>query len=414
MKIGLVTACYKPLINGVTHMVSLMKDHLEEAGHEVTVFTLGDPDPAGEEAGVIRSPGISIGDTGYYFGFRYTNRAQELLREMEIIHCHHLFMSVEMAHRYGRCPVVYTNHTRYDLYTGTYTALPQPAADAVMRQVWPDFTDYCDVVVTPSASVRQVMQEFGVRQPIEVIENGIELDRFLQTDREAARQALKIEGETTRFIYVGRLSVEKSLDTLLDQFAIAQNMIADIELIIIGKGIMLDSLKDQAQELGIADKVRFTGGVPYKKIPQWLAAADLFITASLSEVHPLTVIEAMASGLPVVAPASPGIADTVQSGQTGLLTDYPDGGLAAGMTALLLNPDLRRQMGRAAREASRLYDIQRTMDKTMALYERLREERPDLNRKEKHGRWNAYEERVRPMVEQLAKLLRPPDSRRYG
>ncbi|MEI2422081.1 glycosyltransferase, partial [Arthrospira platensis SPKY2] len=100
------------------------------------------------------------------------------------------------------------------------------------------------------------------------------------------------------------------------------------------------------------------------------------------------MIEAMAAGLPVVASASPGIVDTVQSGQTGLLTDYPEGGLAAGMTALTLHPDLRRQMGRTAQEASRLYDIERTMQKTMALYERLRQERPDLNRKEKHGRWN--------------------------
>jgi 1,2-diacylglycerol 3-alpha-glucosyltransferase len=414
MKIGLVTACYKPVINGVTHMVSLMKDYLEEAGHEVTVFTLGDPDPAGEEPGVVRSPGIPLGDTGYYFGFRYSSRAQELLREMEIIHCHHLFMSVEMAHRYGRCPIVYTNHTRYDLYTGSYAALPQPAADAIMRQVWPEFTDNCDIVVTPSASVRRVMQEFGVRQPIEVIENGIELDRFLHTDRPAARQKLQMEGETTRLIYVGRLSPEKNLETLLTQFAIAQNMAADMELILVGKGTILDELKARAAALGVADQVRFTGGIPYEEIPHWLAAADLFVTASLSEVHPLTVIEAMAAGLPVVAPASPGIVDTVQSGQTGLLTDYPEGGLAAGMTALTLHPDLRRQMGRAAQEASRLYDIERTMQKTMALYERLRRERPDLNRKEKHGRWNLYVEKVQPIVEQLADLLRPPDGKRHG
>jgi len=414
MKIGLVTACYKPLINGVTHMVSLMKDYLEDAGHEVTVFTLGEPDPAGEEAGVVRSPGIPVGDTGYYFGFRYSSHAQELLRQMEIIHCHHLFMSVEMAHRYGRCPIVYTNHTRYDLYTGAYTALPQPAADAIMRQVWPDFTDYCDVVVTPSESVRRVMLEFGVRRPIEVIENGIELDRFHNTVREAARSRLQITAEKTRLIYVGRLSSEKNLETLLAQFAIVQNILPEVELILVGKGPARDDLKKLAQELDIAASVRFTGPVPYEDVPHWLAAADMFVTASLSEVHPLTVIEAMAAGLPIVAPASPGITDTVKSAKMGLLTDYPDGGLAAGMAALILNPEIRRQMGRAAREGSCHYDIRRTIEKTLNLYERLRQERPDLTREKPHGGWRNYAERVQPMVEQLAGLLRPPDGGRHG
>ena len=106
MKIGMVTACYKPVINGVTRMVALYKEALEELGHEVTVFTLGEPDPAGEDANVVRSPAIPLGKTGYYATFGYNREARERLREMDIIHCHHLLMSVEMAHRYGQCPVV--------------------------------------------------------------------------------------------------------------------------------------------------------------------------------------------------------------------------------------------------------------------------------------------------------------------
>ena len=61
MHIGMVTACYKPVINGVTRMVALYKHHLEALGHEVTIFTLGEPDPAGDEPGVVRSPAVSLG-----------------------------------------------------------------------------------------------------------------------------------------------------------------------------------------------------------------------------------------------------------------------------------------------------------------------------------------------------------------
>jgi 1,2-diacylglycerol 3-alpha-glucosyltransferase len=111
-----------------------------------------------------------------------------------------------MAHRYGRCPIVYTNHTRYDLYTGAYTALPQPTADAIMRQIWPDFTDYCDVVITPSASVRDVMRDFGVRQPIRVIPNGIHLAPFTQPQAPRSRASLGVPEDTILTAYTGRLA----------------------------------------------------------------------------------------------------------------------------------------------------------------------------------------------------------------
>ncbi|HMT20274.1 MAG TPA: glycosyltransferase, partial [Promineifilum sp.] len=166
MRIGMVSATYDPaVVNGAVRMVSLYQRHLEALGHEVYIFALGQSDETDAAARIVRSPGIRLGNYGYYLGMGYTREAQTLLAQMDIVHCHHLLMSVEMAHRYARCPIVYTNHTRYDLYTGAYTPLPQPTADAIMRQVWPEFTDYADVVVTPSASVRDVMLEFGVRRP---------------------------------------------------------------------------------------------------------------------------------------------------------------------------------------------------------------------------------------------------------
>ncbi|MFW6062595.1 MAG: glycosyltransferase [Chloroflexota bacterium] len=406
MRIGMVTACYKPVMNGVTRMVSLYKEKLEAEGHEVTVFTLGDPDPAGEEENVLRSPAIPLGDTGYYFSFRYSKEAQERLRQMDIIHCHHLFMSVEMAHRYGDCPIVYTNHTRYDLYTGAYMPLPQPAADALMRQLWPEFTDYCDVVITPSPSIRDIMRAFGVRQRIEVIPNGIDLEPFWNPARCRSRSDFGIPEQATLLIYTGRLSTEKNLKKLLGQFALAHEIVSDLHLLFVGKGPLQEKLQQRAKELNLEQSVHFAGAVPYKEVGALLALADAYVTASISEVHPLGVIEGMAAGLPVAAVSSPGIADTVQHGQTGLLTSTPEG-LAAAITALIIDPPRCRQMGAAAHEASRRYDIERTVLQTMELYEELRRTRPDLRREKGHGRW--LKRQAPPMLEQLAQLLRPPE-----
>lgn len=405
MQIGMVTACYKPVINGVTRMVALYKEQLEAAGHEVTIFTLGEPDRAGEEGNVIRSPALPLGDTGYYFSFRYSRAAQERLRQMEIIHCHHLFMSVEMAHRYGRAPIVYTNHTRYDLYTGAYTPLPQAAADAIMRQIWPEFTDYCDVVITPSASVREVMRAFGVRRPIEVIPNGIDLAPFWEPTRRLTRADFGVPENGLLLIYVGRLSEEKNIEALLAQFAVARELIPKLDLLLLGEGPQREEVPARARRLGIGGAVHCPGAVPFAEVGSALAVADGFVTASISEVHPLTVIEAMAAGLPVVAVSSPGIRDTVVHEQTGLLTSRVEG-MAAAMVRLMTNPERRRQMGANARAASERYDIRHTVSRTLDLYRRLRETRPDLLRRRKHGHWPMPS--PPPLLEQLGRLLRPP------
>ncbi len=409
MKIGMVTACYKPVLNGVTRMVSLYKQELEKLGHQVTIFTLGDPDPAGEEAGVVRSPAIPVG-SGYYFTMRYTREAQELLAEMEIIHCHHLFMSVEMAHRYGRCPIVYTNHTRYDLYTGAYVSIPQPAADAIMRQVWPEFTDLADLVITPSDSVRQIMLDFGVQRPIVVVENGVDLRPFRNPPRPFTKESLGIPAEAILLVYVGRLSSEKNLEVLLEQFAVAQELLPKLHLLLIGTGTIQDELELMAQDLGISPQVHFSGAIDFAEVPNYLAAADMFVTASQSEVHPLTVIEAMAAGLPVVASSSPGIVDTVQSMKSGLLTSQPEKGLAAAIVGLALNEALRQQMSASALEESKRFDISKTVTHTVQLYEELRKTRPDLQRENAHGKWLRNWEKFQPMLDQLAGLVRPPDT----
>lgn len=409
MKIGMVTACYKPVINGVTRMVELYKRHLEERGHQVTIFTLGEPDPAGDEPGVVRSPAIPMGNSGYYFSFSYNRQAQKLLGEMEIVHCHHLIMSMEMAHRYVCCPIVYTNHTRYDLYTGAYVPLPQPAADALMAQVWPELTDMADVVITPSQSVKQVMLEFGVRQPIVVIENGVDLRPFLTPTHPLTKQQLGVPDSAVLLAYAGRLSSEKNLTILLEQFAIAKEVVSDLHLMLIGKGPLQLELEQQAQDLALTDNIHFIGAVPYESMANYLAAADLFVTASVTEVHPLTIIEAMATGLPVAATTSPGIVDTVDSGKTGLLVSDPERGLAAAIVGLALNPALRQQMSQAARQACHRFDINCTVEKTLELYSQLCLDRPDLHRENPHGRSLRNREKWEPVVEQLARLLRPPE-----
>lgn len=409
MRIGMVSATYDPaVINGAVRVVSLYKRQLEALGHEVTIFTLGDTEADDADARIVRSPGIRLGDHGYFISLGYSREAQKLLAEMDVVHCHHLLMSVEMAHRYARCPIVYTNHTRYDLYTGAYTPLPQPAADAIMRQLWPEFAGLADTVIAPSESVRQLLIDFGVHNPVVVIENGIDLDPFLNPPQPRTKDDYQLPDDVFLLAYVGRLAEEKNLLGLLEQIALACAVVPNLHLAIIGKGPQESELHQRVAELDLAANVHFRGVVPFDDVTNWLAAADAFVTASTSEVHPLTVIEAMAAGKPILAVQSPGIVDSVESGVTGL-TPKTIAGLSAAIVALAADRTRARDMGAAAREASRRFDINRMVGRTVDLYESLLATRPDLKRENRHGRWLRRTEKWAALLEQLAQLVRPGD-----
>ena len=99
MRIGMVTATYIPVQNGVTRMVSLYKKHLEMAGHEVFVFTIGPKSERREAGTVISSPGFRYGKSGYFISFRYSRRAQQLLKQMASMF---LDLGIQQVHFLGQ------------------------------------------------------------------------------------------------------------------------------------------------------------------------------------------------------------------------------------------------------------------------------------------------------------------------
>jgi len=370
LQIGLVTACYKPVKNGVTRMVDLYRQHLEKQGHQVTIFTLGRPDPAGDDPQVVRSPGLPLRNTGYYLTAGYDQKTRALLRRMDILHGHHLFMSVELAHRYADCPIVYTNHTRYDYYMAHYTPLPQGAANSLMRWLWPRMTRCCRAVIAPTTQLRDVLRRFGVTRPVTVIPNGIDLAPFHHPAAPLTKADLGIPAGTCLLIYVGRLSAEKNVAGLVQQFGQAAGRQRNLHLLLIGSGPQAGLLARQAAKEGLTGRVHYHGPVPYGQVSNILAAADAFVTASTTEVHPLSVMEAMAAGLPVAAINSPGLQDLVIPGRNGILARDP-AHLAEAICALVADPRRMRAMGAAGRADSHRYDIRHTVEQTVNLYTKV-------------------------------------------
>jgi 1,2-diacylglycerol 3-alpha-glucosyltransferase len=365
MRIGMMADVYLPHVSGITNYISLNKKFLEEKGHEVFVFTFSDMDYSDSETNIIRSPGLPLLDTGYYISLSYTPQAKKLLNSMQVVHVHHPFLSGSLALRYCRSrgiPIIFTNHTRYDLYSQAY--LP-PVADiigvAAVQAYLPAFCRACDMVISPSAGMRDVLVGFGVDTPIEIAPNGVDLRLFQNPGNSIDRQGLGLSAEDVVLVYVGRLGPEKNLQFLLRSFAGVVQAYDHARLLLIGDGPEREILQALATDNNICDCVKFAGMVPYDKVPDYLKLADAFVTASVTEVHPLTVVEAMAAGLPVLGISSPGICDTIREGESGYLVPQVDmAGFTAKMVRLVREDDFRRQMGQTARRAAAEYDIKRT------------------------------------------------------
>jgi glycosyltransferase involved in cell wall biosynthesis len=374
MRIGMMVDMYKPHISGVTHYVSLNKRALEAAGNEVEVFTFGGEGAADDEPGVHRSPGMPVAESGFYLGFRYRRAARLRLQQMDIVHVHHPFLSGGLALRYCRhlgIPIVFTNHTRYDLYAKVYLPMiPDPLSRTFLQGYLPGFCRTVDLVIAPSEGMQKVLRDLGVDSPIVVVPNGVDLAPF-QNTTPVSRESLGLAPGDLALIYVGRLGLEKNVAFLLRTVAGVRSAAPQAHLVLVGGGPEAENLRGLARDLGQAEAVHFTGAVAYSAVPGLLAACDAFVTASVSEVHPLSVIEAMAAGLPVVGIEGPGVGDTVHDGIDGFLSPYDSAAFSAKLTRLVLDDDLRRRMGRAASETAKEYDIGQTSARVEGHYREL-------------------------------------------
>ena len=398
MRIGMMVDSYKPYVSGITNYVEVNKKYLEQAGHEVYVFTFGDLEHQPDEPRVIYSKGLPLSDSGFYLSTRYSRTAKQLLQTMDVVHVHHPFLSGRLALRYCRLlkiPIVYTNHTRYDLYAQTYLPImPEEMSQGILQAYLPSFCNAVDLVVAPSAGMEKVLRQLNVESKVEVVPNGVDLKNF-QNAYPLARAELGYKPDDILLVYAGRIALEKNLPFLLKSFAGVAQAIPNAQLLLIGSGIQPyeEEIRNLIEEMNLTRRVRMVGRVAYEKLPAYLAMCDAFVTASVTEVHPLSVIEAMGAGLPVMGIHSVGVGDTVVDGVTGLLATHDLPAYTAKLTRLCLDPNLRTQLSDSARKASSAYAIERTTDMMLKHYERLvRESHP------RKGHWSV---RLRKLLERI-------------
>ncbi len=312
------------------------------------------------------------------FDFRDPLRLVRYFRDnhIHIVNTHSgTFFEATLAARLARVPVVvYTDHGR-------------PNDEPTQRMIEDSLTArFCDRAVAVSGELHDslINKVKFPRRKMEMILNGVNMESFSPRPKpETLLNQFNISPESKVVGTVGRLEKIKDQATLIKAFALVRQKLPGSILMLVGGGSLQDTLESQARELGLADAVRFAG--KRSDIPDLLNLFDLFALPSISEGTSVSLLEAMASGLPAVVTNVGGNPAIVEDGKSGVLVRVGDAeGLAAAMLAILENDDKQAAYGRAAREkVGRDYSL----DQMVSQYERLFLQL--LHRKGKFTQWPA-------------------------
>src|SRR3989344_1106333 len=204
----------------------------------------------------------------------------------------------------------------------------------------------CDYI-TPNNEHQPELIKKIVDRPLQTIPNGVDIELFNKRDKKKLRKELNLPEKTT-LLFVGWLIPRKDPETLIRAFA---QLKKDVQLVIVGSGILENEMKNLANELKINDDIIFAGAKSPEEMYSWYGAANMFALPSLSEGRPNVILEAMASELPIVATNIGGTNEVIRDGKNGLLFPVKDvDALAKAMTKILKDKKLTPALSKSARD----------------------------------------------------------------
>lgn len=369
MKICLTTDTFLPEVNGVTTVLATMRDGLRRRGHEVLVlaphYGLLTADEEGlHRLGAIPCPGYNQVRLSWPWGrglHRVLDRFQPDLVHAVTEGPLGLF-GRSYAQRRG-LPLVSSFHTDFPRYAARYLgAVAVGPTRAYLR--W--FHQAARMTQTPSDATRDELLRLGLTQAV-VWGRGVDTTWFRPERRSTERRALAQVGGRSQVLHVGRLAVEKDVDTLIAAFIVAHARVgAAATFTVAGDGPKAQAVRDA---LPFA---RHLGFLARDVLADLYADSDVFVFPSPTETCGLVALEALASGVPVIGARAGGIPSNVRDGITGRLIVPGDAvRFADAIVELVEDGEQRNAMGQAARAFAVGRDWSRELDQLEGAYARL-------------------------------------------
>jgi glycosyltransferase involved in cell wall biosynthesis len=381
MRILIASDTYYPHVNGASYFTQRLAHYLQKAGHTVAVVAPGQKcaNTHTTEKGVPLY-GIWSLPVPFYKGFRFCiplliyPQIKKIIEEFkpDIVHLQMHFsvsQTMERVARSKKIPVVATNHFMPENLVH-YLHLPKPVTERINYVAWRDCRRVLKHVLAVTAPTRTAADLTEVHLPMKVqaISCGIDLERFKPQNEGAYLQKRYKIPKKPVLLYVGRLDREKNLDFILHAMAKAVKKV-DFHFVIAGTGAERTRLEKIRKEENLEQHVTFAGFVPDEDLPNLYAVADVFVIAGIAELQSIVTMEAMATGLPVLAVRAVALPELVKDSENGFLFEQGDEKtLSLKMVTLFSDEKLRRQMGAASLKIIASHDINKTIVAFETLY----------------------------------------------
>jgi glycosyltransferase involved in cell wall biosynthesis len=314
-------------------------------------------------------PARRIAAAGKYFRILRDTRSALRRARYDLVHAHYLFPTATIAvHAAGRQgpPVLITAHG------SDVTGLP--GAGWLRRRLSTWTLRRAAGVVAVSGALRDQLVGSGSigTGKVDVVNMGVDTRTFRAGDRRQARRELGIVEDGVHAVMIALKFRPKGGFVLLEALARLRSELPAGTLVHFVGVTASPEIDAEVERLGLRDHVRFHGPRPHEEIPRWLRAADVFLLPSFSEGLPISVLEAMASEVAVIASSVGGIPEIVRTGENGMLVRAGDAeSLAAALQAALRDPPLRERLGSAARRTAEENSVENGARAIRSIYERF-------------------------------------------
>ncbi len=381
MKIAFFTNCYKPLINGVVSSIISLKESFEKKGHEVLIFAPQMESYRDEEKNIFRYRSINLTQkVKYPIAIPLSLRAGGVITRFnpDIIHLHHPFVLSMPAIMYAeklKIPKVLTIHTQYERYAYYVSPIPQKITHEAIKRIIFNLADKVDIITTPSQSMKELISNYRIKKEIAVIPNAIDIEVFSKKNIEennSLKEELKLTSDDVVIVYVGRVSIEKNIEKIIKALAlIKEKNIENFKFVLVGDGTAMKQLNNLTESLGLNEKVKFVGAINRDKVKSYYQIGDIFAFSSTSETFGMVIIEAMASGLAVLAVDAPGASDIIKDRIDGILVKDDVLDFSEQLENLIQNRSLRERLSSNALNSVQYYSADNVSEQVLELYERL-------------------------------------------
>ena len=395
MNIALFTDSYLPTKSGIVTVVLQLRKALEEMGHHVVVVTVNTKEEESaiaereKDENVLRIRSVRgewLGVPDQYIGFPHEKKILKFLTKhnVQIIHSHTEFFVAHAAKLSGKklhIPVVATTHTlwedfyKYYLFAGKL--IPVRIIRKIVKRLYKKF--YALINVSQKARDYFKMPFMLPNTPSAIIPNALDSDSFLQctisnSEIQKVRKQWGIKKDDIVFLFLGRVVEEKRVEELLDICMRVIQKNAKIKILFVGAGLAVQALEKKSR--AVSDRIIFTGYVPWTEVHSYYQLGDVFITASLSEMHSMTILEALMSGLPIIARRDTSFSDTIFEGKNGYMADS-DEEMDQYFLELADDAKKRAAFGEYSKKVAKGFSLEVFGKRTVAFYQKVLDTFPE-------------------------------------